>query len=257
MQKVAIITGASRGIGLACAKRLVRGGWKVYGISRRKCECQDFSSFEADVNDHEKIAQIFDTIFQKEGRIDALVNNAGFGIAGAIEDAKPENVDAIISTNLASVIKLCKLATKFLKESEGRIVNISSVAGVIPLPYQACYSATKAGVEIFSRALATELSPYNIKVSAVLPGDTKTDFTNQRVIDGGDNVRATKSIEKMAKDEQNGKSPDFVAAVVEKMLKSKRPPLRKTVGFVSKLEIFLTRICSTKFVNFIVRKLYG
>lgn len=261
MQKVAIITGASHGIGRATAKRMTREGWKVFNISRSKCERSDFESFQADVNDTEKIAQIFEEIFKREGRVDAVVNNAGFGIAGAIEETKTENVDAIIATNLSAVIKICTIAIPYLKKSEGRIVNISSVAGIIPLPFQACYSATKSAVEIFSRALATEVRPFKIKVVAILPGDTKTDFTKSRIVDSeqksGNFDRMTKSIDKMAKDEQNGKSPDAVAKVVLKVLKQKRPPLRKAIGFMSKFEIFLTRICSTKFVNFIVRKLYG
>lgn len=261
MQKVAIITGASHGIGLATANRLADAGWKVYNISRSKCETDSFESFEADVNDNAKIAEIFELIFKKEGRIDAVVNNAGFGIAGAIEETKPENIDAIIKTNLSAVIKICGLAIPYLKQTNGRIVNISSVGGIIPLPYQACYSATKAGVEVFSRALATEVRPFKIGVTAILPGDTKTNFTQTRVIDSQDNSsnyqRMTKSINKMARDEQKGKSPDSVAKVVLKVLRKKRPPLRKTVGFLSKTEVFLTRLVSTKLLNFIVRKIYG
>lgn len=261
MQKVAIITGASHGIGLATAKLLVEEGWKVFNISRSDCKLDNVLSFKADVNDNDMIPKIFEEIFAKEGRIDAVINNAGFGIAGAIEETKPENVDAIIKTNLSSVIKICSLAVGYLKLSKGKIINISSVAGIIPLSYQACYSASKAAVENFSRALSNELKPFGIKVTAVLPGDTKTDFTKARIIDSQKDSsnfeRMTRSINKMAKDEQNGKSPKTVAKVVLKILKQKNPPLRKTVGFISKLEIFLTRICSTKFINFIVRKLYG
>lgn len=256
MQKVAIITGASHGIGYAIAIKLLDADWKVYNISRHKCDHEKIISYEADVNNYSKIVEIFEEVFKIEGRIDAVINNAGFGIAGAIEETKPENVDSIINTNLAALIKICGISIPYLKQNKGRIINISSVAGVIPLPYQACYSATKAGVEVFSRALATEVRHLGIKVTAVLPGDTKTDFTKSRVIDG-QSERMTKSVGKMAKDEQNGKSPDYVAKIVLKILKQKRPPLRKTIGFLSKFEIFLTRICSTKFVNFIVRKLYG
>lgn len=261
MQKVAIITGASHGIGLATANRLVDAGWKVFNISRSKCKTDRFESFEADVNDNAKIAEIFELIFKNEGRIDAVVNNAGFGIAGAIEETNPENIDAIIKTNLSAVIKICGIAIPYLKQTNGKIVNISSVGGIIPLPYQACYSATKSGVEVFSRALATEVRPFKIGVTSILPGDTKTNFTQARVIDSQSNSsnyqRMTKSINKMARDEQKGKSPDSVAKVVLKVLRKRRPPLRKTVGFLSKTEVFLTRLVSTKLLNFIVRKIYG
>lgn len=261
MQKVAIITGASHGIGLAIANRLADSGWKVYGISRKEFLNDKFKSYQSDINDHQKIEKIFREIFEKEGHIDALINNAGFGIAGAIEETEFQNIEKIVSTNLSAQIKSCKMIIPYLRQSKGKIINISSVAGMIPLPFQACYSATKAGVEVFSRALAMEVEPFGIKVTAILPGDTKTNFTNARVVDKTEHSayeeRVDKSIGRMAKDEQNGKSPEVLAKVVEKVLNKKNPPLRKTIGGLSKFEIFLTRICSTKLVNFIVKKLYG
>lgn len=259
MQKIAIVTGASSGIGLATANALISKGWKVYGISRHTYH-GNFETFVADVNDTEKICEVFETIFKKEGRIDALVNNAGFGIAGAIEETKAENIEAIVRTNLTSVITLCSKILPYLRQSKGRIVNTSSVGGIIPLPFQACYSATKAGVEVFSRALATEVKQFGIKVTAIMPGDTKTDFTKARVLDE-DSTSAyqkqmKKYIDKMARDEQNGKSPAYVAKVICKVLHKKHPPLRKAVGGISKFEVFLTRLVPTKMVNYIVRKIY-
>ena len=129
------------------------------------------------------------------------------------------------------------------------------------MPFQATYSATKAGVEIFSRALANEVKPFKIKVTAILPGDTKTGFTQNRIVENTEENKdyqkiVENSIKKVEKDEQTGKSPDSVAKVVVKILKRKNPPLRKTVGFAYKLVVFLPRILPTKLVNFIVRKLY-
>ena len=129
------------------------------------------------------------------------------------------------------------------------------------MPFQATYSATKAGIEIFSRALANEVKPFGIKVTAILPGDTKTAFTQNRIVENNqkdEKYKQTveKSIKKVEKDEQTGKSPDSVAKVVVKVLKKKNPPLRKTVGFAYKLVVFLPRIFSTRLVNYIVRKLY-
>lgn len=260
--KVIVITGASSGIGLATALRLAKEGNKVYGISRNEFSSDKFSCLVGDVNDESRMVSLFDEIEKREGRIDALINNAGFGIAGAIADTKKENVEAIVNTNLTAVISLSGKIIPYLQRTGGgNIINISSVGGIVPLPFQACYSATKAGVEIFSRALAGEVKQDNIKVTAVLPGDTKTGFTKARIIDEKQdstyNGRMKKSVGRMAHDEQHGKSPDTVAKVISKVLKSKRPPLRKTVGFMSKFEVFLTRIVSTKFINFIVKKIYG
>lgn len=260
--KVAVITGASSGIGYAIAKRLNEQGVKCYDISRTVRPHDEIKkAFSCDVNDTEKVDEILQEIFDKEGHIDIFINNAGFGIAGAVEFAKEENIYSLVNTNLSAVIALSGRAIKYLKKTCGNIINISSVGGVIPLPVQATYSATKAGVEIFSKALANEVRPYKIKVTAILPGDTSTGFTNSRIIDNETDDEKLKgqidrSIRKVEKDERQGKSPDSVAKVVVKVLKKKRPPLRKTVGFFYKCAVFLPRILSCKFVNFIVRKIY-
>ncbi len=260
--KIAIITGASRGIGLSIAQVLHNEGVKVYDISKSLTH-HDFiaKGFQADINDYQKVKEIFEEIFAIEGKIDIFVNNAGFGIAGAIEYANPENIYKQIDTNLAAYIVLSSIAIKYLKKSGGNIINISSVGGIIPLPYQATYSATKAGIEIFSRALANEVKQYKIHVTAILPGDTKTGFTASRVIDNEvedktqqESIRL--SIAKVEKDEQKGMSPESVAKVVKKVLKKKHPPLRATVGFAYKLVAVLPRLLTLKTINFIVRKMY-
>ncbi len=261
--KVAVITGANSGIGLSIAKYFNKNGIIVYSISRtiKEYDCIK-TSFSCDVNDIEKVDNILKEIFEKEKHIDIFVNNAGFGIAGAIENTKAENIYAITNTNLAAVMALSGKAVKYLKASGGgNIINISSVGAIIPLPVQAAYSATKAGVEVFSRAFANEVKPYKIKVTSILPGDTKTAFTSSRVIDNEqgsreEQAKIEKSIKKVEKDEQTGKDPDTVGRAAVKILKKKHPPLRKTIGFFYKCVVFLPRILPTKFVNFIVRKLY-
>lgn len=261
--KVVVITGASSGIGYSIAKLLFSKGCKVYDISKTLVKHNEIvAGFECDVNNISQVDEILQKIFEKEGKINVFINNAGFGIAGAIEDTKYENIYNLVNTNLSAVISLSGRAIKYLKKSGGgNIINISSVGGVIPLPYQATYSATKAGVEIFSRALANEVRNFGIKVTAILPGDTKTNFTSARIIDtDADDVKysesVVKSIKKVEKDEQTGKSPDSVAMAVLKVLRKKYPPLRKTVGFEYKLVVFLPRILSTKFMNKILHKLY-
>ena len=258
-KKVVIITGASSGIGKATCDYLREKGYVVYNISRR--ESNDDFSYSADVHDYKKIKQIFDNIYSKEGRVDILINNAGFGIAGAIENAKLENIDKLFETNLSSVVALSSMVIPYLKETKGRIINISSVAAVIPLPFQACYSAAKAGVLNFSKSLNMELKPLGVRVTAVLPGDTKTNFTSARVVDTKDDKtyssRDINSIEKMAKDEQKGKDPISVAKVIYKVLRKKNPPTMKTVGFGYKTLVFLIKHLPDGLVNFIVKKLYG
>lgn len=255
MEKVVIITGATSGIGLAAARLFLKKGYKVYGIARKAYQGGEFECFAADVCDFARVDEIFKEIYAREGRIDVLVNNAGFGIAGSMEEASPERIGEIVNVNLTALCVLCGKIVPFMKGRGGRIINISSVGGIMPLPYQAMYSATKAGVEVFSRALSNEVKADKIKVTAVLPGDTKTGFTAARVCEG-ESEKAKKSVAKMARDEQRGKSPESVAKVIYRAAKKRRPPLRVAVGFLSKTEIFLSRIFSVRFVNFVIRKLY-
>ncbi len=257
--KVAVVTGGSSGIGLAIAQLLNKKGVRVFNISRKDCGEECFAGdYNADVNESEKIEEFLRDIHAKEGKIDIFINNAGFGIGGAVEKASKENIYKQIDTNLSAVVNLSRIAIKYLKASQGNLVNICSVGGVIPLPYQATYSATKAGVDVFSRALANEVKADKIKVTVVLPGDTKTGFTKARVIenDGDESGKIGKSIAKFERDEERGKSPDTVAKVVAKVLCKKHPPLRKTVGLGYKVIVFLPRIVSCKLENAIVRKLY-
>ena len=253
--KVVIITGATSGIGLATAKMFLKNGCKVYGIARKPYAGEDFTSYSASVCDYEEVKRIFKEVYEREGRIDILVNNAGMGIAGAMEEASSERIEQIVDVNLTAPCVLSGAIIPYMPAG-GKIINISSVGGIMPLPYQAMYSATKAGTEVFSRALANEVKPRKIKVCAILPGDTKTGFTDARVCEG-ENELAKKSVAKMARDEQHGKSPESVAKVIMKVAKKKNPPLRVTVGGSYKLLVFLQRILPVKLVNFIIGKMYS
>lgn len=256
MQKVAVITGATSGIGLASARLFLNNGYTVYGIARKPSDGNEFYCYSADICDLTAVDKVLDDILKREGAIDVFVNNAGCGIAGAMDECSPENVRRIVDVNLTAACLLSARAAKIMKGRGGRIINVSSVGAIMPLPYQAMYSATKSGLEVFSRALANEQKSYGVKVSCVLPGDTKTGFTAARVTEG-DNSAAKRSIEKMARDEQRGKSPLCVAKVIYKLAERKRPPLRVSVGFVSKLEVFLSRFLSVKTLNRILYKMYG
>ena len=256
MAKVAVITGATGGIGLATARLFLKNGFKVYGIARKPYAGNDFYCYGADVTDYASVEKVLNDICAEEGGIDVFVNNAGIVVAGAMEDCRAESVEKEVRVNLTSACVLSGMAVKYLKERRGRIINISSVGGIMPLPYQAVYSATKAGLEVFSRALANEVKPYKMKVTCVLPGDTKTGFTDARVVDGA-NARAERSVAKMERDERRWKDPICVAKAVYYSAVKRRPPLRVCVGFVSKLEVFLSRFLSVKALNRILYKMYG
>ncbi len=259
-QKVVIITGASSGIGLATANYLVEKGCKVYGISNREFKSDKFEHLVCDVCNRDEMSKAFEYVYQKEKRIDVLVNNAGIGISGAIEYIKKEDLDKIFEINIKAVISSSGLILPYLRESKGKIVNTSSVAAVFSIPFQACYSATKSAIETFSLALANEVKKQGIKVTCIRPGDTKTGFTQARIKTEVENEvygkKITKSVQKMEKDEQNGDSPLKVAKVMYKVIKKKNPPYVVTVDFIYKFLCVLSKILPLRFVNYIVGKMY-
>lgn len=260
-KKVAVITGASSGIGLATARYLSDRGYIVYGLARRPFTDPKFTCIRTDVCNHQDVVNAFETVFEKEQRIDVVINNAGMGISGPIETAKKEDVEKIFRTNVLALIDVCSVATKYLRNTKGRIVNIGSVGGPAPLPFQACYSATKSGVETFSYALDGEVRQDGIRVICVRPGDTKTGFTAARVKsdDAGSRyeARVNRSVKKMEKDEQTGKSPDTVSKVIYKCLQRKNPPPVATVGFSYKAVCVLIKFLPQRAVNRLISKIYG
>lgn len=258
--KIVVITGASSGIGLATAKKFLSHGHTVYGLSLGTVD-QGFECFECDVTNTEKVAECLKTIFERHGRIDVFINNAGMGVSGAVEFVDKSKNQKQIGLNLEAMIDCSRQVIPYMKkQGGGHIMFTSSVASIIPLPFQAVYSASKAGVNLFCMALGIELAPFNIKVSAVLPGDTKTGFTAAREkveIQEGYQNRVQKSVARMEKDEQKGASPDKVAAVFYAQANKKHPKPLVCVGFSYKLIAFLQKVLPTRFMLFIVKKLYG
>lgn len=260
MAKVVVVTGASSGIGLAIAHRLAKNGYKVYGIARREFTDDSFLCFRADVTNLKSVEEVLQTVYERENRIDAVINNAGMGIAGAVEYATGESIQRIFDTNLTALVKISSVAVKYLKKTKGNLINIGSVAGELPIPFQSCYSATKAGVLNFSLALDGEVRRFGVKVTVIQPGDTKTGFTEARIFEGGDadyGGRIGKSVKRMECDEQNGKNPDSVAKAVQKTLNKRCPALKVTVGGKYKFFVGLKKLLPVKFVNFILRKMYA
>lgn len=260
---VIIITGASSGIGLTTAKYLADCGHTVYGLSRRVVDGEKFNSVSCDLTKFDEVQKTFDEIFAKEGKIDVLINNAGMGIAGAIEHTLAEDVQKIFNLNVFSMINACKTIVPYMRKcGGGKIINTGSVAGVIPIPFQTCYSVTKSAVDMFTMSFGLEVKDFNIKTTCIMPGDTKTGFTanrekNTTMEDENYNQRIKQSIEKMEKDEVNGVSPLCVSKVIKKVISRKNPPSRVTVGFPYKLIVFLSRIVPRKFMLWVVKKLYG
>ena len=215
-----------------------------------------------DVNSTSSISDAVQIIKKAEGKLDALINNAGYGIAGAVEDTSYEEMKSQFNTNFFGVMHVTNSFLNMLRESKGIIINISSVAGVLSIPFQGIYSASKAATEAATEALRMELKDQGVRVCLVEPGDTKTGFTaNRMMVENSENSRysniMTTSVEKMEKDEQNGTSPNSVANLVYRMINKKNPPVRRAVGFSYQILVFLKRLLPDNLVLWIIGKMYA
>ncbi len=237
MSKVVLVTGASAGIGKASADRLHNSGWTVIGASRRAKPSGGWAPIAMDVDDDAAVADGVNRILQDQGRMDALVACAGWGLAGPVEDTPIAAAKEQFETNFWGAVRLVKASLPGMrKQGGGRIVLVSSLGGLIGLPFQAFYSASKFAMEGYGEALAYEVAPFGIQVTLVEPGNIVTDFTSSRRqvgLPGGESPYAAasdKAISVMERDEKNGASPDVVAAVIERVLLHKRAPRRISAG---------------------------
>jgi short-subunit dehydrogenase len=269
---VVVITGASSGIGRAVAVFLMNRGYRVYGTSRKKpsgeIEAGAGGGFirmlQLDVCSEESARNAVRLVLEAEGRIDVLINNAGMGIAGSIEDTSPEEAFKQFDVNFFGMHRMVREALPAMrKQGKGLIINISSVAAVFPIPYQAMYVASKAAIEAMSGCLRNELRPFGIKVALVEPGDTRTGFTGSRVIAAAADENSAyadffgKSLDVMVRDETNGPDPVVVAREVYRVMKRRKPPVRVVVGLKYKIFVFIVRIIPGALKSFAVSKMYA
>jgi NAD(P)-dependent dehydrogenase (short-subunit alcohol dehydrogenase family) len=238
---IAIVTGASSGIGQATAERLAVAGYKVYGTSRRGAQSgqRSFEMLRLDVTSDASVEAAVTEVMRVEGHIDLLVNNAGFGVAPAgAEESSIDQARSIFDTNFFGIVRMTRAVVPHMRRhGSGRIINIGSVLGFLPMPYGALYAATKHAVEGYSESLDHELRTRGIRVSVVEPAYTKTQFDANVLepdakLDEYREVRAAlgkRLKEVMAVADQ----PSVVADVVLQAASAARPKLRYTAGGVA------------------------
>lgn len=263
MEKIIVITGGTSGIGLSTLNCFVKNGYKVYELSRReKGENTSAVHIPTDVTKEEQVRNAINFILEKEGKIHLLINNAGYGISGAIEFTSAEKAKQQFDVNFFGMVNVNLAVLPVMRQQGfGKIINISSVAAPIAIPFQAYYSASKAAIKSYSMALANEVKPFGIQVSTILPGDIKTGFTNarQKIIQGDDiyNGRISRSVAVMEHDEQNGMSSDTAGKMIYNIAIRKKIKPVYTLGLKYELVILLTKILSERMINFIVRLIYA
>lgn len=236
--KTALVTGASSGIGEATAERLAMAGYKVYGTSRRaaKAHQRSFELLPLDVTSNESVEATVKEVLRLEGRIDLLVNNAGFGIApAAAEESSIEQARSIFETNFFGIVRMTRAVVPHMRRQRaGRIINIGSVLGFLPMPYAALYAATKHAVEGYSESLDHELRTRGIRVSVIEPAYTKTQFDANFLepdakLDEYRDVRA--SVRKTLTEVMAAADdPGVVADAVLEAASAARPKVRYTAG---------------------------
>jgi NAD(P)-dependent dehydrogenase (short-subunit alcohol dehydrogenase family) len=248
--KTALVTGASSGIGEATAQRLAMAGYRVYGTSRRAARAgqRSFEMLPLDVTSDESVEAAVSDVMRLEGRIDLLVNNAGFGVAPAgAEESSIEQARSIFDTNFFGIVRMTRAVVPHMRlQGSGRIINIGSVLGFLPMPYGALYAATKHAIEGYSESLDHELRTRGIRVSVVEPAYTKTQFDANFLepdskLDEYREVRAalgTRLREIMAAADE----PGVVADVVLRAASATRPRLRYTAGRVASRLRLLRRL---------------
>lgn len=257
---VVVITGATAGIGKATAQYFQERGHKVYCLARRKTD--DFASISVDITDKMAVEAAFKQIYDAEGRIDVLINNAGMGISGAVEDTSESAARKIFDVNFFGALNAIQAALPYMRAcGGGTIVNVSSAAAPLSIPFQAFYSATKAALSSLTEALRIEVKPFGIRATSILPGDVKTDFTAMREKNADDNPvygeRITKSVAAMERDEQNGMPPVVIAKAIYKLSTQKNPPVQKVGGRKYALLVVTAKFLPKRLVSYIIGKLYG
>jgi len=259
--KVVLVTGASSGIGAACASHLTRSNYKVYGASRRGTTAEGAIPIVMDVSDDSSVQSAVSLILKQEGRIDAVVNNAGIAIAGALEDATILDAKEQFEVNLFGVLRVCRAVLPAMRQPRsGHIITIGSIGGVVAIPYQGLYSASKFALEGLSESLRMEVRDFGVRVVIIEPGDHRTELTQNRKSVASNVYRAQfdRAIGRMASDELSGRGPEGVGRLVHRVLQKQNPRLRYTVGPpMERAVIWLKRMAPYAIVEKAMRIYYG
>lgn len=263
-QKVVIITGASSGIGFRTANYLSSKGFYVFGASRSPVQNCAFEWIQMDVTNEESIKNAIDYIWKKKGRIDVVINNAGLGLVGPLEETTNQFVEKIFNTNVVGVISVARVVMPYLRlQQSGMIINISSIAAAMGLPYRGIYSASKAAVEIITEALSIEVKNQGIVVCSVLPGDIATSINQNRLVVPLAETSIYKKefdrIQKQIKKEvSTADDPLMIAEAIGKIIESKRPKLHYKVGpLFQRITGALKIILPQRWFEYLLMRFYG
>ena len=261
---VALVTGASSGIGLATAKALRNAGFRVFGTSRRAVaeSSAGITMLACDVTEDESVAKLVERVLAEAGRIDLLVNNAGMGLLGAAEESSTVQAQALFDVNVFGVLRMTRAVLPAMRhQGKGRIVNVSSVLGLIPAPYSAVYASTKHAIEGYSESLDHELRTFGIRVVLVEPAYTRTAFEENLarpdlLLDIYDAARAGMNVINR-KAIETGDAPEVVAKTIVEAATTSVPKRRYAAGKMARRVSLLRRFVPESAFDKSLRKQYG
>ena len=255
MQPIALLVGASSGIGYETAKKCRAKGYAVYNASRTPCDLDFVFNFTADVKNSDDLASAAAEIVKKTRRIDLLIYFAGASMAAPVEYAELGDLRDLFEVNYFGFIKAVQAVLPVMRaQNRGRIIAVGSMAGVFSIPYDGYYSGSKVALCSLLESLRFELYPFRIPVYAILPGGTKTAFTEKRKVYPAGKVRLYAgrmkiAVTRLAEMEQGGAAPENVAETIVRSLDRKNPPLVIASGFQNKFRLFLAKILPKRLVS--------
>lgn len=250
MKKVVLITGATSGIGKATAEYLSEKGYIVYGTGRTPTfNTEKYTLLPMDVRNTESVQNAVNEIIKRENRIDILINNAGVGISGAMEEIPSAELQNIFQTNVFGVIEVIKAVLPTMrKQSNGLIINVTSIAGYIGLPFRGAYSASKGALELITEAMRMEVKPFGISMTCIAPGDVATDIASRRYHtpiseNSPYQEKYQNTLRLMNQDVDSGQNPHLMAQKIYAVMQCKNPKIHyKQANFLQKFSIILKRI---------------
>ena len=259
--KTVLVFGASSGIGLACSKLLVEQGYRVYGVCRRAMSGHGVSWLSADITDAASVQTAVNAVVQEAGGVDVVIQSAGVGIAGPVEDLSDAEISLQMGPNFYGTVHVLRAVLPVMRaQKRGMFIQIGSIAGLLSIPYQGYYSASKYALEGLIEALRMEVRPFGITACLIEPGDTRTEFTGNRLFctnpkeDYQDAMRH--AVQVMEQDERKGAPPEKVARVVYRVMQRRRPPVRVAVGLDYKLILLVKRLLPARMVEWMLCKKY-
>ena len=265
VSKIVLITGATSGIGKETALLLASKGFLVYGTARNvEGKNLPFRLLPMDVRNETSIKEAVQQILTEVGRIDILINNAGVGITGAVEELPAEQLHNVFATNLYGAIAVIQQVLPAMRaQGSGRIINIASIAGYMGLPFRGAYSASKGALLLMSEALRMEVKQFGIEVTTISPGDYATDIASRRyhtpVIENSPYAEVyAKQLQLMNEHVDSGGDPKEMADKILKVINTKHPKVHYKQGsFLQKFSIVLTRLLPSKSYEKMLMKHYS